>query len=190
MYSRLCSKKSTGLSSSIDARSSAFASAGVDGATILIPGMPVSQATGICEWMAPKRPPAPTTERIVTGTLTSPRVRNQYFDIWLTMLSMTSVRKSPNMISTTGRSPVTAEPKAAPARASSEIGVSKTRSGPCFSSRPPVTANTPPAAATSSPKKTTRSSAASASSSPSRTAVLKSITGIRRAARADARAAA
>ena len=61
------------------------------------------------------------------------------------MLSMTSVRKSPNMISTTGRSPVTAEPKAAPASASSEIGVSKTRSGPCFSSRPPVTANTPPA---------------------------------------------
>ena len=37
------------------------------------------------------------------------------------------------MISTTGRSPVTAEPNAAPASASSEIGVSKTRCGPYFS---------------------------------------------------------
>ena len=27
---------------------------------------------GICEWIAPKRPPAPTTDRITTGTLTSP----------------------------------------------------------------------------------------------------------------------
>ena len=66
-YSRLCSKKSTGLSSSIAARSSAFASPGVDGATILIPGMPMNHDAGICEWIAPKRPPAPTTERITTG---------------------------------------------------------------------------------------------------------------------------
>ena len=42
------------------------------------------------------------------------------------------------MISITGRSPVTAEPKAAPASASSEIGVSKTRSAPYFSYRPAV----------------------------------------------------
>ena len=132
-YRRLCSKKRTGLSSSIAARSRAFASAGVAGATILIPGMPVNHETGICEWMAPKRPPAPTTERMTTGTLAWPCVRNQYFDIWLTMLSITSVRKSPNMISTTGLNPVTAEPKAAPASASSEIGVSKTRVGPYFS---------------------------------------------------------
>ena len=81
------------------------------------------------------------------------------------------------MISTIGRSPIMAEPSPAPTIAASLIGVSKTRSGPCFSSRPPVTAKTPPAAATSSPKKITRSSAASASSSPSRTAVRKSITG-------------
>ena len=93
----------------------------------------MNQEAGICEWIAPKRPPAPTTERITTGTLTSPRVRNQYLDIWLTTLSITSGRKSPNMISTTGRSPVTAEPNAAPASASSEIGVSKTRSAPYFS---------------------------------------------------------
>jgi hypothetical protein len=37
------------------------------------------------------------------------------------------------MISTTGRRPVTAEPNAAPANASSEIGVSNTRSAPYFS---------------------------------------------------------
>ena len=37
------------------------------------------------------------------------------------------------MISTTGRSPEIAAPNAAPASASSEIGVSKTRSRPYFS---------------------------------------------------------
>src|SRR3954470_3200066 len=88
----------------------------------------------------------------------------QYFAAWLTRLSIASGRKSPNMISTTGRSPATALPNAAPAIASSEIGVSKTRSAPCFSISPGVTANTPPAAATSSPKKITESSRASSSS--------------------------
>ena len=43
---------------------------------------------------------------------------------------MISGRKSPNMISITGRMPLTAVPKAAPVSASSEIGVSKTRSTP------------------------------------------------------------
>src|SRR5712692_662592 len=103
---------------------SAFASAGVDGQTILRPGTPMNHDTGICEWMAPKRPPAPTTERITSGTLTCSWVRNQYFVDWLTRLSMASVRKSPNMISITGRRPVTADPKAAPARENYEIGVS------------------------------------------------------------------
>ncbi len=93
----------------------------------------MNQDTGICEWIAPKRPPAPTTERITSGTLTCSCVRNQYFVAWLTRLSIASVRKSPNMISTTGRRPVTADPNAAPASASSEIGVSKTRSGPYLS---------------------------------------------------------
>ena len=137
-----------------------MASAGVAGVTIFSPGTPMNQDAGICEWMAPNRPPAPTTDRKTSGTGTCSPVRNQYFVDWLTMLSITSVRKSPNMISTTGRSPETAAPKAAPARASSEIGVSKTRSRPYFSYRPVVTANTPPATATSSPKKITRSSAA------------------------------
>ena len=48
------------------------------------------------------------------------------------------------MISITGRRPQTALPKAAPVSASSEIGVSKTRSGPKRSASPPVVANTPP----------------------------------------------
>jgi hypothetical protein len=89
-------------------------------------------------------------------------------------LSITSGRKSPNMISTTGRMPVMADPKAAPPSASSEIAVSNTRE-PCFSIRPGVTAKTPPAAATSSPKKITRSSRSSSSSSASRIAWRNSI---------------
>ncbi len=91
--------------------------------------IPISHETGICEWMAPKRPPAPTTERITSGTLCVPPVRNQYFVAWLIRLSIESARKSPNMISSTGRSPVIAAPYAAPVIASSEIGVSNTRAG-------------------------------------------------------------
>ena len=132
-YRRLCSKKSTGLSSRIAERRSPFASAGVAGVTIFSPGTPMNHDTGIWEWIAPNRPPAPTTERITSGTLTCSPVRNQYFVDWLTRLSITRVRKSPNMISITGRSPEIAAPKAAPASASSEIGVSKTRSRPYFS---------------------------------------------------------
>ncbi len=93
----------------------------------------MNHETGICEWIAPKRAPPPTTERIVSGTLTCSCVRNQYLLDWLTRLSIASVRKSPNMISSTGRRPVTADPNAAPVMASSEIGVSKTRSGPYLS---------------------------------------------------------
>ena len=93
----------------------------------------MNHEAGICEWMPPNRPPAPTTERTTSGTLTCSPVMNQYFVAWLTRLSIASVRKSPNMISITGRRPVTAEPNAAPARASSEIGVSNTRFSPYFS---------------------------------------------------------
>ena len=96
---------------------------------------------------------------------------NQYFAAWLTIASMAIGRKSANMISSTGRSPETAAPKAAPESTSSEIGVSKTRSAPWRSCRPGVTANTPPGLATSSPKKTTSSSRSSSSSSASRIAV-------------------
>ena len=78
--------------------------------TIFSPVMPISHDTGICEWMAPKRPPAPTTDRITSGQLWRPPVRNQYFVAWLISVSMDSARKSPNMISSTGRSPVIAAP--------------------------------------------------------------------------------
>src|SRR6476619_666304 len=112
------------------------------------------------------------------GTLTCSCVRNQYFVDWFTRLSIASARKSPNMISMTGRSPVTADPNAAPARANSEMGVSKTRSGPYLSYRPVVVAKTPPATATSSPKRITRSSAESSSSSASRIAVRKAMVSV------------
>src|SRR5438067_950367 len=87
------------------------------------------------------------------------------------------------MISITGRRPHTALPNAAPASASSEIGVSNTRSGPKRSASPGVVANTPPAAATSSPKKITRSSCSSSSASASRIASLNSSSAILELAR-------
>ena len=92
--------------------------------------MPWNQVPGICEWIAPKRPPAPTAERTTSGTLPCSFEMYQYFADWLTRLSIASAMKSPNMISITGRRPVTALPNAAPASASSEIGVSNTRSSP------------------------------------------------------------
>ena len=74
-YSRLCSKKSTGLSSRIAERSSPLASAGVAGVTIFSPGTPMNQETGTCEWIAPNRPPPPTIDRITSGTRTCSPVR-------------------------------------------------------------------------------------------------------------------
>jgi hypothetical protein len=114
--------------------------------------------------MAPKRPPAPTADRTTSGTLACSFETYQYFAAWFTRLSIGRAMKSPNMISMTGRSPVTAAPNAAPAMASSEIGVSNTRSFPCLSCSPGVVMNTPPARATSSPKKTTEGSRSISSS--------------------------
>src|SRR5438309_1932438 len=64
---------------------------------------------------------------------------------------MTSVRKSPNMMSTTGRSPVMAAPTPSPVMPGSEIGESSTRSVPNSSTRPASTLKGVPASATSSP---------------------------------------
>src|SRR5215467_7324130 len=83
---------------------------------------------------------------------------------------MTSVMKSPNMMSTTGRIPVMAAPSAMPVKPASEIGVSLTRSGPNSSTRPLSTLNGVPASATSSPRMNTASSRLSSSASASRTA--------------------
>src|SRR5262249_33590604 len=64
---------------------------------------------------------------------------------------MTRVRKSPNMMSTTGRIPVIAAPSASPVMPGSEIGESTTRPVPNSSTRPERTLKGVPASATSSP---------------------------------------
>src|SRR5579872_1216482 len=83
---------------------------------------------------------------------------------------MVNVRKSPNMMSTTGRNPVMAAPTPTPVNPASEIGVSSTRSGPNSSTSPDSTLNGVPASATSSPKMHTRESRRISSASASRTA--------------------
>ena len=62
-----------------DAFSSALASLGVDGQTILRPGTPRNQEIGVCEWTAPNCRPAPTAQRITSGTETYPAGR--YLDL-------------------------------------------------------------------------------------------------------------
>src|SRR5215813_5090153 len=83
---------------------------------------------------------------------------------------MTSVEKSPNMMSTMGRIPVIAAPTAIPVKPGSEIGVSRTRSVPNSSTSPVSTLNTVPASAMSSPQMKTRGSRRISSAIPSRTA--------------------
>src|SRR5512142_259522 len=83
---------------------------------------------------------------------------------------MIRVRKSPNMMSTTGRMPVIAAPSASPVIPGSEIGVSTTRSGPNSSTSPASTLNGVPASATSSPSTNTVGSRRISSASASLTA--------------------
>src|SRR5579883_1386214 len=83
---------------------------------------------------------------------------------------MTSVEKSPNMMSTTGLIPVIAAPTAIPVNPGSEIGVSRTRSGPNSSTSPVSTLKTVPASAMSSPQMNTVESRRISSESASRTA--------------------
>src|SRR5581483_9514511 len=78
---------------------------------------------------------------------------------------MTRVRKSPNMMSTTGRIPVIAAPTPSPVIPASEIGESSTRSGPNSCTRPERTLNGVPASATSSPTTNTDGSRRSSSAS-------------------------
>ena len=163
-YRALCSKKRTGFSSRMAAFNNRLASLGVDGATIFRPGTPRNHEIGTCECMGPNPTPPPTAERTTKGMLFCSFERYQYFADWLIRLSIARKRKSANIISAIGRMPATALPKAADAIASSEMGVSKTRSSPYLSRKPGVAANTPPASATSSPKKMTFSSAANSSS--------------------------
>src|SRR6516162_6618815 len=83
---------------------------------------------------------------------------------------MTSVRKSPNMMSTTGRRPVIAAPTPRPVMPASEIGESRILSGPNSSTNPESTLNGVPASATSSPITNTVSSRRSSSARDSLTA--------------------
>src|SRR6266850_997423 len=83
---------------------------------------------------------------------------------------MTSVEKSPNMISTTGLMPVISAPTAIPVKPASDIGVSITRSVPNSSTRPLSTLYTVPASAMSSPQMKTRESRRISSARASRTA--------------------
>src|SRR5438270_7750940 len=79
-------------------------------------------------------------------------------------------RKSPNMMSTTGRIPVIAAPTPRPVNPASEMGVSITRSVPNSSTRPERTLNGVPASATSSPMMKTVGSRRISSARASRTA--------------------
>src|SRR5215210_26580 len=88
---------------------------------------------------------------------------------------MTSVRKSPNMMSTTGRMPVIAAPRPMPEIPASEIGESITRSGPNSSTSPDITLNGVPASATSSPMMKTVGSRRSSSARASLTACASEI---------------
>src|SRR5271156_549871 len=83
---------------------------------------------------------------------------------------MVRVMKSPNMMSTTGRSPVIAAPTASPVNPASEIGVSSTRSLPNSSNNPERTLKGVPASATSSPIMQTVESRRISSASASRIA--------------------
>src|SRR2546428_11347397 len=81
--------------------------------------------------------------------------------------------KSPNIMSTIGRSPVIAAPTATPVKPASEMGVSITRSVPNSSTSPDNTLKGVPASVTSSPRMHTRESRRISSASASRTVCAK-----------------
>ena len=68
---------------------------------------PSSQETGICEWIAPNRPPRSTRRADHDGYGAFSFETYQYFVAWLTGCPSRAGRKSANMISITGRRPVT-----------------------------------------------------------------------------------
>ena len=77
--------------------------------------------------------------RSTSGTDSWPPDMKCALAAWLTSWSSASVRKSMNMISTTGLSPDWAAPTATPHTAPSLIGVLRTRSRPNSSESPAVT---------------------------------------------------
>ena len=72
----------------------------------------------------------PVGARSTIGTVAAPPSMKWIFAAWLTIWSIAWLVKSENWISTIGRMPARAAPTAAPTMPSSEIGVSRIRSGP------------------------------------------------------------
>ena len=101
--------------------------------------MPANHASSDCECWAVSWLPAPLGVRMTIGQPTSPPNIVRILAAWLTTWSMATSRKLIVMISTIGRSPPIAAPTAAPTKPSSEIGVSRIRSGPNSPIRPAVT---------------------------------------------------
>lgn len=116
------------------------------------PGKFRNHDSPVAECCVPKRPVPPPIDRIVSGTSHWPPDIYRNFEISLTSASAPVGRKSLNMISTTGRRPVTAMPRATPSDPFSQIGVLITRPGKA-SAMPSLVLKTPPAVPTSSPMK-------------------------------------
>src|SRR3972149_5159044 len=74
--------------------------------------------------------------RSTSGQSTCPPNMYRLLAIWFATSSMAHVTKSAKCISTTGRSPVIAAPRADPTIAASEMGAFRTRSGPNSSASP------------------------------------------------------
>ena len=84
------------------------------GTTTLRPGIIIAQFSTLWECCAPNRSPPPLPERITNGKVNWPFVMYRLFAISLATMSQQTAKKSANMISATGRSPVMAAPIAAP----------------------------------------------------------------------------
>ena len=112
---------------------------------------------------------------MIIGTLNWPLDMYGSLAAWLMIWSMARSEKLIVMISTIGFSPARAAPTAAPTNPDSDMGVSRTRSGPYLSRNPRVTAYAPSYAPMSSPIRRTFSSPSMASRSPCAMASLKII---------------
>ena len=120
----------TGLGSSIAESSRPLASSAVAGMTTLRPGTWANHASRLCECWAAAPVPEPSGARSTIGTVAAPPSMKWILAAWLTIWSIAWLVKSENWISTIGRMPARAAPTAAPTMPSSEIGVSRIRSGP------------------------------------------------------------
>ena len=107
-----------------------MASAAVAGMTTLRPGTWANHASRLWECWAAAPVPEPSGARSTMGTDMAPPSMKWIFAAWLTIWSIAWLVKSENWISTIGRIPASAAPTAAPTIPSSEIGVSRIRSGP------------------------------------------------------------